>query len=215
MTTAAKNDASNMQPESYFARLAPGRRGEILDAALAVFAEKGYEAGTMREIASRVGVTEPALYRHYSGKEALYEDVIATAGDFIVSQADSMLGRVRPDNLRESLRLLLEERRRTGASVKPILRTLMLAAPHNPALRETFRAHVAAPMIENLRRLIPRVDGYFGIRRTPEELEGKVRAFMSIFVGYFMTSMLFADSPPDDAIADAMLAVLGWDVPTE
>jgi hypothetical protein len=66
-------------------------------------------------------------------------------------------------------------------------------------------------MIDNLRRLVPRVDGYFGITRTPEELEGKMRAFMSIFVGYFMTSMLFVGAPDDDAIVDAMLAILGWD----
>ena len=49
----AKKPAS-LTPFRYFADFIDGRRGEILDAALVVFGEKGYEAGTMREIAGRV-----------------------------------------------------------------------------------------------------------------------------------------------------------------
>ena len=41
--------------------LEPGRRGEILGAAAEVFAERGYESGSMRDIAARVGVSEPSL----------------------------------------------------------------------------------------------------------------------------------------------------------
>ena len=58
MSCAADNPP---EPYRYFEDFVEGRRGEILDAALAVFGEKGYEAGTMREIARRVGVTEPAI----------------------------------------------------------------------------------------------------------------------------------------------------------
>ena len=68
----------------YFSQFVEGRRGEVLDAALCVFAEKGYNGGTMRAIASRLGVTEPALYRHYAGKEALFADLVALAGDHVV-----------------------------------------------------------------------------------------------------------------------------------
>jgi AcrR family transcriptional regulator len=206
-------DRTSHETPAYFAEFVPGRRGEILDAALAVFAEKGYEGGTMRQIAALVGVTEPALYRHYAGKEALFEDMVATAGGRVVSGAAALLAKIRPDNLRESLKILIEERRRKGSDVQPIMHTLMLAAPHNPALREVFRRHVAWPMVANLRELIPRVDGSLGIQRSAEEVEARVRAFMSLFVGYFMTSMMFEDTSADDAIVDAMLAVMGWDAP--
>jgi AcrR family transcriptional regulator len=55
---------------------APGRRDEIVRAAMACFAARGFSGTTTREIAARVGITEAALYRHFSGKEALYAAII-------------------------------------------------------------------------------------------------------------------------------------------
>src|SRR5260370_826323 len=43
----------------------------ILSAALDAFYEKGYHAATVRDLASRVGVTVPALYYHFENKEAI------------------------------------------------------------------------------------------------------------------------------------------------
>jgi AcrR family transcriptional regulator len=166
----------------------------------------------MREIASRVGVTEPALYRHYAGKEALLLDLVATAGARISSEAKTRLEAFSIENLRQSLTVLVHNRRRGASDTRNIMRTLMDAAPHNAALQETFKTQFGGPMVNNIREFIPRVDGSFGIARTADELEGKVRAFMSIFVGYFMTSMFFGSSESDDAIVDAMLAIMGWDV---
>ncbi|WP_027007129.1 TetR/AcrR family transcriptional regulator [Conexibacter woesei] len=56
----------------------PSRQGEILDAALAVFAEHGYDAARVRQIAARAGVSDAALYRHYPSKEAVAADLFAT-----------------------------------------------------------------------------------------------------------------------------------------
>jgi AcrR family transcriptional regulator len=197
-------------PTRFFADTVEGRRGEILDAALAVFGEKGYEAGTMREIARRVGVTEPALYRHYESKEALFEDVIAEAGGAVTRRARVMLDGVEATHLRETLTLLVVTRRREGHSIKPILHTLMMAAPHNEVVRDSLRTHVAGPMSGNIRSLIDRIDGELGIVREPAELEGTLRVFMSLFIGYMVGSMLF-DNPADAAIVDAIIAIMGWE----
>jgi AcrR family transcriptional regulator len=56
----------------------PSRRDEILEAALAVFAEHGYDAARVRHIAARAGVSDAALYRHYPSKEAVAADLFAT-----------------------------------------------------------------------------------------------------------------------------------------
>ena len=53
------------------------RRDQILDAAMQCFASAGFRGTTTREIASRVGITEAALYRHFASKEALYAAIIA------------------------------------------------------------------------------------------------------------------------------------------
>ena len=195
----------------YFTTFVEGRRGEILDAALAVFAEKGYDGGTMREIAARVGVTEPALYRHYAGKEALLLDLVATAGRHVTSAAQSRLGVPRPEELRAALEQLLIFRRHGASDNKAVMQTLMDAAPHNEKLRTAFREAFGEPMVRNVASFIRGVDEGFGLVRTPKEFEGRVRAMMSVFIGYFMTSMFFDEPGDDDDIIDAMLAIMGWD----
>src|SRR5580693_6601953 len=51
-------------------------RQAILDAALHVFAEKGYFGSSLRDIATVVGVRESALYNYFRSKEALFEALI-------------------------------------------------------------------------------------------------------------------------------------------
>jgi TetR/AcrR family transcriptional regulator, transcriptional repressor of aconitase len=49
----------------------PARRAEIVRAALAGFAEHGYERASLRDIAARAGVTHAALLRHFATKDDL------------------------------------------------------------------------------------------------------------------------------------------------
>jgi len=55
----------------------PRTRDRILDAALELFAEKGYEATSMREIAEQLGITKPALYYHFDSKEGIVRALLA------------------------------------------------------------------------------------------------------------------------------------------
>jgi AcrR family transcriptional regulator len=55
------------------------RERQILDAASAVFAERGYQAASMDAVAERVGVTKPVLYDHFGSKEGLLLACIARA----------------------------------------------------------------------------------------------------------------------------------------
>jgi AcrR family transcriptional regulator len=51
-------------------------RQAILDAALEVFAEKGYFGATLRDVAAVVGVRESALYNYFASKDALFNALI-------------------------------------------------------------------------------------------------------------------------------------------
>ncbi|MFJ6939933.1 ScbR family autoregulator-binding transcription factor [Streptomyces sp. NPDC101132] len=51
-------------------------RRAILEAAAAVFDERGYEAATISDILSRAGVTKGALYFHFSSKQELAQGVL-------------------------------------------------------------------------------------------------------------------------------------------
>lgn len=48
------------------------RRHQILEVASGIFARKGYEGATTREIADEAGVNEALLFRHFPSKENLY-----------------------------------------------------------------------------------------------------------------------------------------------
>lgn len=48
------------------------RRDQLLDVGRELFAQKGFEAVTVEQIASRAGVSKPVVYEHFGGKEGLY-----------------------------------------------------------------------------------------------------------------------------------------------
>jgi len=52
------------------------RRKGIVDAALPLFARKGFSGTTTREIAAAAGVSEALLFKHFPSKAALYQEII-------------------------------------------------------------------------------------------------------------------------------------------
>jgi AcrR family transcriptional regulator len=52
------------------------RPAEILTAALAVFAERGFAAARLDDVAARAGITKGTLYLYFDGKEALFKAVV-------------------------------------------------------------------------------------------------------------------------------------------
>lgn len=50
-------------------------RQRILDVSIDLFAEKGYDRTSIRDIAKVVGITESAVYRHYDSKDAILEAI--------------------------------------------------------------------------------------------------------------------------------------------
>ncbi len=52
------------------------RREQLLQVAREVFAEQGYEATAIEDIAERAGVTRPVVYEHFGGKEGIYAVVV-------------------------------------------------------------------------------------------------------------------------------------------
>jgi len=55
----------------------PRTRERILDAALTLFAQKGYEATSMREISQQLGITKAALYYHFDSKADIVRAMLA------------------------------------------------------------------------------------------------------------------------------------------
>ncbi|MFD6450333.1 TetR/AcrR family transcriptional regulator, partial [Nocardia sp. NPDC060220] len=48
------------------------RRQQLIEIGRALFAERGYDATSIEEIAQRAQVSKPVVYEHFGGKEGLY-----------------------------------------------------------------------------------------------------------------------------------------------
>ena len=51
-------------------------KGKILEEALKLFAQSGYMGTSMNDIASKLGVTKAALYKHYKSKQEILDSII-------------------------------------------------------------------------------------------------------------------------------------------
>jgi AcrR family transcriptional regulator len=61
------------------------RDRQILDAAAALFYEKGFHGVSVDEIGERVGISGPALYRHFGGKDEILATLFNEAMDELIS----------------------------------------------------------------------------------------------------------------------------------
>ena len=57
------------------------RRQQLLDVARDVFAERGFHATSMDDIAETAGVTKPVLYQHFPSKRSLYVELLTDTGE--------------------------------------------------------------------------------------------------------------------------------------
>lgn len=62
------------------------RREQLLDVARALFAEKGYDAVSVEEIAHRANISKPVVYEHFGGKEGIYAVVVDREMDALLTR---------------------------------------------------------------------------------------------------------------------------------
>lgn len=65
----------------------PDTKQRIQTEALRLFAENGYPAVTMEQIAAAVGIKAPSLYKHYSGKRAILDSILRRMEEGDLQQA--------------------------------------------------------------------------------------------------------------------------------
>ena len=137
---------------------AQDRKQQILAVAATLFARKGFQGTTTREIAARAHVNEAILFRHFSSKEDLYWAVIE----------DRCIRSQRRENLRSTLELRASDRETFRAIAESLLRRsevdkertrlLLYSGLENHRLaRRFFRTYVASyyqNLVEHIERRI-------------------------------------------------------------
>lgn len=77
-------------------RDAAATRAALLDAAARLFAERGFDRTTVRDIAGLAGVSQALLFRYFGSKDALFATVLASRGRELIeeSPAEQLLHRM-------------------------------------------------------------------------------------------------------------------------
>ena len=65
---------------------AAARRAQLIEVGRGVFAERGYEAASVEEIADRAKISKPIVYEHFGGKEGLYAVVVDREMERVVTR---------------------------------------------------------------------------------------------------------------------------------
>jgi AcrR family transcriptional regulator len=188
------------------ASLAQRRKGErtaerILDAAEALFAERGYAGATLRDVAARVGLRNPSLYNHFASKEALYRAVLERG-----------IGPVL-----ETLNQFLEPGAATYLDSRRVLQRVMELLGRHPSLPRLIEHEVLAggerltPILRDW--LVPAfararlmVEATAPARSwSPERLPLLVLAMYHVVVGYFTVASLYRELNGQDLLAPAAL----------
>jgi AcrR family transcriptional regulator len=68
-----------------------GGRDRILEAALHVFADRGYNAASIAEIGERAGIAKSVMYHHFGSKAGLFEAIVeAQTADLVEAVASAL-----------------------------------------------------------------------------------------------------------------------------
>lgn len=164
------------------------RRARILRAAVECFASRGFSGTTTREVATRAGITEALLYRHFESKEALYTAII----DAKMQAPDLLAGLAAAAGRRDDRALLgglAEAVIERGRADPDFVRLLFFSALEGHALAEPFFEARTRRLRDFLARyLASRVEE--GAFRDVDPLLA-ASAFMGMVVDHVNSSVVF------------------------
>lgn len=118
-------------------------KDEILNAALTVFSGKGYEGALLRDISASLGITKPALYKHYESKEALWNAMIDYVERYYSEHIGSVSGIPIPNDWDEFRELSLRQINFTlhDETVKRVRKLLMVEQYRNDRMSALATKH--------------------------------------------------------------------------
>lgn len=128
----------------------------ILDAALTLFSEKGYDGVGVDEIAAKLGMKGPALYYYFKGKDALLDELIESIQTYYLSRFGSASHIEKyPESIEEFVEISQKRLEFTihDPKIKKLRKILMMEQFRNDKLRMlTTQYHVF--VVEDLNREI-------------------------------------------------------------
>ena len=133
------------------------RPGELLDAALDLFVEKGFAATRAEEVAARAGVSKGTLFLYFPSKEELFKAVVRENLARVVHESAGELDSFEGPSDALLLHFLQQWWARYGATKASDISKLIISEASNfPELAVFFRDEVVEPGTALLRRVLER-----------------------------------------------------------
>ena len=182
------------------ANSSPRTADRILDAAEELFAAKGFEGSSMSEIADRVAIRAPSLYKHYGSKEKIYEAVLerlfepffATLDQFADSGWSAASGREQIEQIMQHL-----------ANHPNLPRLIQMQALAGGERLEKLRDSLYRPLFRKALRLMPSGDEVGGW--TPVQLRLLVTGINNMLIGYFTMASIHGEVLGKDPLSRAAI----------
>ena len=172
------------------------RPAEIAAAAFEAFAEKGYAATRIDDVAKRAGVSKGLTYLYYETKEDLFKAVIRNV---VVRRIDRLIGGVESTTLtsEEFLRgpFLEFMRKVPGSPVAVVVRLLVAEGWRHPDLVAYYYDNVVARGLGAIRGFVERGVERGEFRR--EALEVQPQLFIAPMLTSILWRLVFTDRPLD------------------
>lgn len=122
------------------------RPQELLDAALALFVEKGFAATRAEEVAQRAGVSKGTLYLYYPSKEELFKAVVRQNLSALIAEGLEMAGQFEGSSSELLACLLHTWWQRVGSTPAAGIHKIVLAEVRNfPELAQFYTDEVILP----------------------------------------------------------------------
>lgn len=188
------------------------RRNDIIDAALQVFAQKGFNKATNKEITQAAGVKSTGLIYHYfADKRALFEAVLRERmpGVQVSLQQDDALSQPVPAVLRQVGQALLDTV--ADPTAASLLRLLLGESTRQPEVAQMFFESGTSRITDFLYTYLEQLMARGTIQTA--DLGATVRTFLGPFMIYiFLDSLLALPDPkrpdPSDLVETAVATFL-------
>jgi len=182
--------------EPRFRRRKEDRPQEITEAALAAFAEQGYAATRVDDVAKRAGVSKGLLYLYFKTKEELFKAVVRS---LVVPRIDALTASIDASELsaEEYLRGPFLDFVKTipGSPVSVVIRLLIAEGPKHPDLVQFYWDNVVSRGLATITELLERGVANGEFRRTAVNELPHLLVMPVVFSMVF--KLLFAKQPLD------------------
>jgi AcrR family transcriptional regulator len=197
-----------MSNQPKYQRRKEDRPQEIADAAFKMFAEKGYAATRIDDVAKRAGVSKGLTYLYYKTKEDLFKAVVRNV---VVRRVESLIGNVESTELssEEFLRgpLLDFMKQVPGSPIAIVIRLLISEGPRHPDLVNYYYENVVARGLGAIRQFVARGVERGEFRR--EALDHQPHLFLAPMMLSMIWRLVFTDKPLDtDQLMESQVEIL-------